>query len=333
MYYMLCRRIINGRQYKSFFYPFSASASVQDLRPEVIYKLHMVSSTEAVNICAGTIVVDSRGKGEIKIEFDPTNFHKSGVPARLFDVAAVIVPHDSEVKSVLVGYKNDTVMWKNNFFPPQKAADKPEESKTVNVPKEIVEVTELEDCSDTIGVAETEANSVVTEIAEEEIKTEALQEPEPAPPGLEIHEAFKQMAQTFRKEVEELGGTPPAPHTPAPAEGIDGLFETNRRMKPFERQNKDVTWVRISTNDFIHLPMNLKISRDDPFILDAEDKYKHLILGCFSENGSKYYILGIPAKFGPESRQHLMQKGFVQFKCCADLLPQIGEPGYYLMPL
>ena len=316
------------------------SATVQDLKPEVLYKLYLISSIDGTKVCVGTVAIDGRGKGGLKWEFDPKNTGESNEDIGHFDVAAVVVPRDNEVISPLVGYRNEPVMWKNIFFSsPKKQAeeDAPEDTEVAETADahvgNIIAGDEIsapaQDSSDEEQIDEEqieEADGISNDVTDAEAdvsvntttETDILKAAkEQGLYSLEIQEIIKDIAQTFT----------------ARKCGLDLLFETKPKTKPFLKQNRDVVWIQIAIQDLQNLFENHRVSLEDQFVINAEKKYKHLILGRYSELGRYHYILGIPDVYDPVQSREIIRKGYVQFKCYESLSPKPGEPGYFLLPL
>lgn len=92
------------------------SVSVSNVKPETVYKVYLISGAAAGSVCAGTLLVDSWGKGDIKWEYDSQTL-ENGLTMSQIDVVSVIVPKGDSFTAVLTGYRDFEIMWKNNFRP------------------------------------------------------------------------------------------------------------------------------------------------------------------------------------------------------------------------
>jgi hypothetical protein len=110
---------------------------------------------------------------------------------------------------------------------------------------------------------------------------------------------------------------------------IHFTMQNNVKMQPFKKQNKDVSWVRISLDELIHLPVDIWEFINSPFIVSAYKKYKHLILGEVKDSPKEYY-LGVPEQYLDEDKTVAIELGFFQFKCCDDSKEKVGMHGYWL---
>lgn len=115
--------------------------------------------------------------------------------------------------------------------------------------------------------------------------------------------------------------------------GLDYIFENNIKMSPFQKQKKDIVWVRIALSELVVLPGKIWIYLNNPFVAFSEKKYKHLILGKYFENKKEKYILGVPGVYLSNYRLEAGIQGFKQFKCCEDKRPSDGDYGYWLLKI
>jgi hypothetical protein len=89
---------------------------VQDLKPEVLYKIVLVflEKEQYTGVPLGTIFVDEKGKGEFKGEF-PSVLMTDTLGLDSFTAVALLAPHRADLICPLVGYKDAPVLWKNHF--------------------------------------------------------------------------------------------------------------------------------------------------------------------------------------------------------------------------
>jgi hypothetical protein len=99
---------------------------VQDLKyfkdAKYIYRNYLISTKgkKGLYVNAGTFVIDEKGKGELKVKFNPDNVEGSGKPIEDFNVVAVIAQPikrssvEKQIYGPLVGYMDkEKVSWKN----------------------------------------------------------------------------------------------------------------------------------------------------------------------------------------------------------------------------
>jgi len=110
-------------------------------------------------------------------------------------------------------------------------------------------------------------------------------------------------------------------------EEVESMIKTHTHMQPFEKQSRDVEWMRISLNEDLSLPDYICELLNEPFVKSAFNQYNHLILGKAVDEGAKRYYIGIPALY--DSKDKIV--GFRQFKSSEDKEPQAGDYGYWLV--
>ena len=194
-------------------------------------------------------------------------------------------------------------------------------------------------------------SEILSRIADDAQYTGASQKEEEArAPGQNIHQTFMDMAQNFKKELNELEvyallteeeleeyrrkeEASTAKQADKLMTELDRVFARSTKMSPFKRQNKQVLWIRVSLQDLTALT-DARRFVNHPFVASAYKKYSHLILGMSEDGlGRRQYILGVPEAYDPEFRVVAARMGFVQFKCCDDVAPRTGEYGYWLIPV
>jgi len=89
----------------------------QGLKPNIFYKVFLISvkDSKSIGVPIGFIDIDNNGKGELKYNFEPDNVAQSNLPIDDFNVMAILVQGQQEIKAPLVGYTESAVLWKNNF--------------------------------------------------------------------------------------------------------------------------------------------------------------------------------------------------------------------------
>ena len=158
--------------------------SVQDLRPENLYKAYLIKSGDdkSVGVFAGSICPDSLGKYEMRAVTSFDNIFDSGVSINEIDVIAVMSNGSDEVVAPLSGYKNDIVRWKNNF-----TIYAPAEKKDKELTEDIKEIKTLS-VETIVETAEAEIEAAEVELAETEVLEEALVENCEAEPCKDEHQ-------------------------------------------------------------------------------------------------------------------------------------------------
>ena len=110
-------------------------------------------------------------------------------------------------------------------------------------------------------------------------------------------------------------------------EEVEQLLKSHTPIHPFQKQSREVDWVRISLNENLTLPDHICSLLTEAFIERAYRQYNHLILGKSSGEGPKRYYIGVPALYDPADKI----AGFRQFKCSEGKKPNPGDFGYWLI--
>ena len=197
--------------------------------------------------------------------------------------------------------------------------------------------------ADTAGEAPAHAETANTGAAE---AVSPMPEAAPQSPHARFAEAVNRFhAHDFvfipAPEGEMPPGTdaPPCGCTPAPPETDGGqidvwqLFESNTPMQPFERQNADVSWVRLSLDEFSRLPFDASRLAESEFVREQYDKYRHLIFGKLSQGILTRFILGVPGMYREQERRAAARLGFRQFKTLDGSPAATDTAGYWLLVL
>lgn len=112
------------------------------------------------------------------------------------------------------------------------------------------------------------------------------------------------------------------------SEDVRYIFEHNDKMKPFE--NNSLEWVRICPEEMWVLPVKNYKAAQTSFVLCADKKYKHLLLG---RNPKGDLMLAVPDCYRAENRKRAMQLGFIDFIGVGDSEPGDGIYGYWIKKL
>lgn len=321
------------------------SISVQNLKPQLLYNAcTMIGENQQI---IGTIATDKRGRGEIKLNINPSEIN-------LDHVQKIMVVDKSDGISMLEGETENTP---ENPLP---LADTPALKAAEIVGKEPIKDA---------AVAEH-----IKEPVKEAAVTEPIKEPAKEPPHssqrktpqekpikkVDIEKVIGRISEAAEKETQtetpdevhkatELAEVPveiaprrrpnrnntSKPNNPFEKDeetsfaDLNRLFTHNKTIAPFQKQTKSFSWTKISLKETIYLPINFWSLVNDPFIVACYKRHNHLVLGRFQ----KEYLLGLPDTYNQKNKARANAKGFVQFKCCDDTAPKEGEAGYWIMPI
>ncbi len=372
------------------------------------YNVVLVSCKNMNNtgVVLGKIKSDSNGKGELRFEFDPENVCKTNLKLEDFHVVVIMPDEIKASNSILTGYVNGTVQWKENFSifdntddtdknskiekisnldtsenmnknSNLKISEKTETEQTEislnnsieenndsdTVEEEIaIDVTEEKEISDTSDTIKEEIDIDITAEKDKKIEQSEQIEETDSISNEQTHleqenielikndseKSFNDIIKKFRQGIEEIeknenykGKITELKEQKNIAQksiknrnyAIDYIFEHNLKMSPFEKQNKDVYWVRIDSSELVVFSGRLWVYLNNPFVAFSEKKYKHLILGRYVENEKENYILGVPSRFFSDYKLEANIQGFKQFKCCNDKVAVDGDYGYWLLKI
>jgi hypothetical protein len=161
--------------------------------------------------------------------------------------------------------------------------------------------------------------------------------PKPAPAASPAFIVPRGSGPTYQHKFRTYGETAAAQAAPVePAKSrtaldLEEIFCQNAEMAPFEKQSKDVKWVRVSIREPVALPIDYHRIFKDPFIISSYEKYNHFILGHVQDPEVRMYILGVPCIYSQQNLKTAKSLGFTQFKCVDNVLPANGEYGYCLL--
>lgn len=304
----------------------------QDLKPETRYSVCMVfgGSDGYVGVSMGGLVVDLKGKGEMRVAFDEDGL--KGLALDSLVSVAVLASAGKEIISPLCGYKDRPVMWQNRF----SFVREQEEKLIVEDEKfEVVEIKPVEEKEEEI--AEEIVEEIEVEIEEMVEEVQEIQEIEEAVEIEEIkqEEEIKIIDIVAVEKVEKKEILPSEPHiTPDYNDAIsvvENILANNPVMDPFAKLNRTAKWVRFSIADPVPMPYNRPNLLEEPFVRAAYANHGHLLLGATIDDGPKKYIIGIPSVYDPDQRPQARRLGFSQFKCNEGDRAKRGAEGYWLM--
>ena len=95
---------------------------------------------------------------------------------------------------------------------------------------------------------------------------------------------------------------------PIENKNIENIFSNNEKLMPFKESNYD--WVRICTDELWLIPLK-KEEILNPFVMLADLKYKHLMLG--REREGEKLVLAMPEKFSKDDLNTAYSYGFKDF--------------------
>lgn len=164
-----------------------------------------------------------------------------------------------------------------------------------------------------------------------------------------IHDTFKRIVQSFNREmknledigvlslseimsIEEECDTKDEKEIEKASRKVeteqDYIFEHNEEMKPFN--NEECKWVRICPEEIWALGLKDNTVNASSFVLYADKKYKHLLLG---RRESGMLILGVPDCYKSAERRKALAMGFVDFFGIGDERLEEGKYGYWIKNL
>lgn len=330
------------------------SISVQNLKSQCIYYAFIVVGGTHINI--GNIATDKRGRGDVKVDLSTDN-----LSINLEEIEKIVITEKGDSIVILIGEIGRSIKQEESRSESKVAAiaaeEKLETSATFPATEETLyindtkdkEITPINDLhkeeSDVIdSVLETmvpkeiDNNNPTEELSEQlqnlSIVNESKKEVElPTVEGsLDTHQqeslSHKQLERRLDAETPIERNTINFVHNV----DLNNIFLNNPKIMPFKKQSKDFKWVKITLKETIYLPINFWSLVNDPFVVSCYKKHNHIILGeC--DAVQKEYLLGIPDTFSQKNKARANGKGFVQFKCCEDVLPKENESGYWIMPV
>jgi hypothetical protein len=259
------------------------------------------------------LTVRPGGKAELRFAFDATNVEGYGMAMEHCLAVVVLAAGGSDTAAPLCGYREGSLPWRSGFkvMEKKKAEVRPPDP----APVPIVTVVEPE--------VKSEIEVVKLEIAGPEVTVE------------EIKALAEEASATEPDELDETEEDSPVPPPHDPESGItdafkdevEAILKSHTHMKPFEKQNRQVQWVRISLDENLSLPNYICDLLSEPFVESAYRLYNHLILGTTADTGPKRYYIGVPALYDPKDKL----VGFRQFKTSENKDPILGDYGYWLI--
>jgi len=136
----------------------------------------------------------------------------------------------------------------------------------------------------------------------------------------------------FLKRAEDVDKTSEPMQIEPSNNKLQSLYHNAPKTQPFEYKSDQIDWVRIELADLSSIPALTPKWCTQPFITFSYYKYNELILG--KEKGLEKYYIGIPDIYHPERKNILDSDMKVEsFLCRKNIMPAIGEYGYWLVSL
>lgn len=338
---------------------------VQDIRAETRYGVYLIfgDGGRFAGVFAGNLNSDAKGKAEIRKDIDAASLGKFSLDAIMG--VAVISDTSTPVISPLCGYRERAVSWRGAFYifetkpaeevsltqvsmtPVSTREPEIEEPQEIQAPQEAP--PEEEKIEEKVFEPETEIPVESSEEIPMEIPVESLAEIPveiPVEPLAEIPEEIpieaaaeipveippEAPAKTSRPRQTAPRARKPKSTKSARAEtlqAIEAVFNAKPPETPFESQENETRWVKLTIFDAVPLPHNRPLLLEEPFIRAAYANYGHLLLGLAADGAQ--YIIGVPGEYAADLRPQAKRLGFSKFKTNAGETPKRGDFGYWLM--
>ncbi len=258
---------------------------LKQLQNGEMYRVYLIAPKEAVSwgVPCGWLNIDQKGKGEVSLEFDPSDMSGSGIDIEDFKIVCVLVKKEgsqTEIVAPLVGYKDIPCIWKNNFK--EYNSNEPTEisSKEDKQPASVVKLTTTPNPSYYDKILgnnnygnptytpemplETEEPIEFPEIPEPTEMPEPLDIPETSEPTLELYE-MDTKNELFASENDFYGDLSPSitkHDKPAHENFLEAVHQINSKVDlsyyemvtydPLTYSNSD----KHHTNDLDHIMKN-----------------------------------------------------------------------------
>ena len=272
--------------------------------------------------------------------------------------------------NAFVGFLNGRREWRKNILTAQKNQENVQTVEVVKEPlqkeeiqpkveqtQEVSDVSEIKPEAEEVKVMQvqelvlepsgkaemtkTETNPLAAKILEM-TKNQSVGQQE------DIHDTFKRIVQSFNREMKNLEDigvlslseimsiqgngdceeTEEIENKEIKQAEADYIFEHNEKMKPFN--NEECQWVRICPEEIWALGLKDNTVNTSSFVIYADKKYKHLLLG---RRESGMLILGIPDCYKSSERRRALAMGFFDFFGIGDEKLEEGKYGYWVKNL
>ena len=289
----------------------------QGLKSDCNYRVCILSNDNYGDV-ARTLYVDSRGKGEVKWEFNPKDI---GIDISEIKAIAVLVKD----KAPLIGFTDGEYNWQrclmNKAQEPDNAsievisADSSKETKETNsvdslkeTNKVKIKINRLEEVNSPIHRQRKTNNT--NNIISLPLDNQPKEDKEKVISIInELDDDLKEMHQYAQGGYQST---------------IDRLFN-KQRIKPFGEDG--ITWVKGNIKELC-LIRGLWRYINNPFVIKCCRDFGHIIFGIDNKNN---YWLGVPCKYDSGYKLEAMVQGFSEFKTEADLPLEEGQMCYFLL--
>lgn len=265
-------------------------------------------------------------------------------------------------KNIITAKKNEddmqTVEVVEKSQPKEEIQSKVEPQPKIEQTNEVAEVIEIKPQTEGVEVLQTQELVLEPNVEEEMRKVEISplatkifeMTKNPSDGQQEdIHDTFKRIVQSFNREMKNLEdiGVLSLSEIMSIQDNVDNedieemqkkakprqteadyIFENNEKMKPFN--NEECQWVRICPEEIWALELKDNTVNTSSFVLYADKKYKHLLLG---RRESGMLILGVPDCYKSSERRRALAMGFVDFFGIGDEKLEEGKYGYWIKNL
>lgn len=338
----------------------------QGLKPRVLYRVILVNgeNDSYVGINGGLINIDEKGKGDVSIAFEPDNVLSSGLKIESISAVLIIVDGIGEIAAPLVGFRDKSFVWKNNFkilnneekrdnsaladgidiveneisddnnIIDDTKVNTGESSEVFSEEKQAI-AEKADDNKEEISKTETNNNAEIkADKLSEKINTESKEQPQNKSVKVTDFNAFLEKFKKDMLELEHYAFMTEADRPKRRGRGIQSIEyikKYNQRIKPFEKYDENTYWYKIMPCELTAVNANLWRHLNSPFINSCFKKYKHLILGVKNEKGKESYVIGVPEKYDDSFVIEARTQGFNRFLSREDKALEEGAMGYWLL--
>jgi len=303
------------------------SVNVLDLKPQVRYTVCLIfgQSGKYVGLPIGQVMVDDKGKGELRSRITPTDLH-SFVLAEMVAIAVMV---GAGTESPLCGYRADIVAWKGNFkFWELEAKHMPESESKAKPEAELESPPVATTVEATQGQAHDKPQSSDINLPDcrtPDAPCNNTVEACPLPDDDTISIGEQAIADDIRNDEARLDEN-------ETADPLQSIFDQSTPVEPFAKQDRPTKWVRITKPALIPLPPDAPHLLSEPFLLTTWADHEHFIFGTPTDGEQPVqYTIGAPGTYTQGDKLAAKRLGFLQFKCHKKERPRIGDTGYWLM--
>lgn len=236
--------------------------STSNLKPEIVYRAYIISSGEdkSRGVHIGNIVVNQSGNGTLKYEGDADNILNTGLKISDINSVAIIMFKPEGIITPLIGYKNEEIPWKHNFYDITKENERNREEEGQN--QEMPEETE------NLPVTNPEPETLLSEISTPGTCPPKIPTPEFVNPEPENTEVSEEPQEEIEKDQEIIGIIPaPAETSSTEFNDMDKLNEAvNEIAEEVVYEKEDGLENEACSEEDISNPKDLEISSEDTIL-------------------------------------------------------------------